>query len=186
MAEMMICKSCGFITEKGKLGDRCPACGVPAKMFLPHDERISPRRKLLLSLDIHPVMVHFPQAFTATVLLLSIAGLIVRGPSVTFLGATVRTLGTLLPLTVALSFVSGIIDGKIRFRKVKTPLLMKKMALGSMYFLFALGVAASALTSPVSQAPHFAVVALFALPAFACSAVLGILGTSLLNARFPG
>jgi hypothetical protein len=102
------------------------------------------------------------------------------------LGATVRTLGTLLPLTVALSFVSGIIDGKIRFRKVKTPLLMKKMALGSMYFLFALGVAASALTSPVSQAPHFAVVALFALPAFACSAVLGILGTSLLNARFPG
>jgi hypothetical protein len=42
------------------------------------------------------------------------------------------------------------------------------------------------LTSPVSQAPHFAVVALFALPAFACSAVLGILGTSLLNARFPG
>jgi hypothetical protein len=130
--------------EKGKVGDRCPACGVPAKMFLPHDERISPRRKLLLSLDIHPVLVHFPQAFTATILLLSIAGAAIHGTLHPIIQSTLRMLGVLLPFTVVLSFASGLFDGKIRFRKVITPLLIKKMILGGSYFLVSCAIAATA------------------------------------------
>ena len=186
MSEMVICKSCGFIMEKGKLGDRCPACGVPAKMFLPHDERISPRRKMLLSLDIHPVMVHFPQAFTATILLLSLAGLVVHGPLGPFLEATVRTLGALLPFTIALSFISGLFDGKLRFRKVSTPLLKKKMILGTIYFSFGCALFAVVVMPPLASTVHYFLIVVLALPALGCATALALIGTSLLPARFPG
>lgn len=42
MEELVRCKSCGFIMEKGKLKDKCPACGVAAKMFEPYIEKVSP------------------------------------------------------------------------------------------------------------------------------------------------
>ena len=80
MKELVRCKSCGFVMEKGKLHGKCPACGVPDKMFEPYSEKIAPFRKFMLSLDMHPVLVHFPQAFTATVLLLSLFAMVSQGP----------------------------------------------------------------------------------------------------------
>ena len=79
MKEYVVCKSCGYVMEKGKLHDVCPACGVPAKMFEPYAERLSPRRRLILSLDLHPITVHFTQAFAITLPLLCLAALLVTG-----------------------------------------------------------------------------------------------------------
>ncbi len=186
MPEMVICKSCGYVMEKGKVRDKCPACGVPSKMFLPHDERISPQRSKLLKLDIHPVMVHFPQAFIATILFLSLAGAVLHGPVEEILGATVRTLGVLLPFAIALSFASGMFDGKIRFRKVTTPLLKRKIALGTVFFLFGCALSACAQMSAMAAPAHFLLIAGLAAPALGCAAILGLIGTGLLNARFPG
>jgi len=186
MPEMVICKSCGFIMEKGKLRDTCPACGVPAKMFLPHDERISPQRNKLLKLDMHPILVHFPQAFTTTIFFLSLAGAALHGPLSSILDATVLTLGVLLPFTIALSFASGLFDGKIRFRKVKTPLLQKKMALGAIFFLLGCAIFACVKMLPITAPAHFLLIAGLSAPALGCAAGLGRIGTSLLNARFPG
>jgi hypothetical protein len=186
MPEMVICKSCGYVMEKSRVGDTCPACGVPSKMFMPHDERISPKRKMLLSLDVHPVMVHFPQAFTATILLLSLAGAVLRGPAGLAVCATVKTLGVILPFTVVLAFASGVFDGTIRFRKVTTPLLRKKMALGTLFFLIGLAILFAVRFLPFTVTTHFLVIAGLSLPALGCAAGLGLMGTSLLNARFPG
>jgi len=186
MAEMVICKACGYVMEKGRVRDTCPACGVPAKMFQPHDERISPKRKLILSLDIHPVMVHFPQAFTGTILLLSLAGMIVRAPFIAFIDATVRTLGILLPLTIVLAFGAGIFDGKTRFRKVKTPILIRKMIFGAVFFMFGCGISAATIAMPVASLSFNIVVAVLSVGALGCATYLGFAGTSLLNARFPG
>lgn len=186
MSEMVICKSCGFIMEKGKLGDKCPACGVPANMFLPHDERISPRRKMLLSLDIHPVMVHFPQAFTATLVLLSVAGSLVHGPLCGYISATVRTLGALLPFAIGLSFAAGLFDANVRFRKVTTPLLKKKITLGAIYFSLGCAIFACVVCLPVASTAQYLLIAGLAMPALGCAAALGLIGTSLLVARFPG
>jgi hypothetical protein len=186
MAEMVICKSCGFIMEKGKMGDRCPACGVPSKMFQPHDERISPRRKMLLSLDIHPVIVHFPQAFVSTILLLSIAGIFVHGRLQSTISATVQMLGILLPMTVAGAFASGLFDGKIRFRKVKTPLLIRKMVFGTLFFVAGCAIAGIVVRFPPGTTTHNLLVVAMALPALGCASLLGVIGTRLLNARFPG
>ena len=186
MAEMVVCKSCGFIMEKGKVRDRCPACGVPAKMFLPHDERISPRRKFLLALEIHPVLVHFPQAFTTTLLLLSIAGPALNRWSGNSIAATVRVLGLLLPFTLALSIAAGLFDGKIRFRKVTTPLLKRKTFLGILFLLFSAAAAACVLILPQGSSRYFLATAACSLPALGCAVILGLIGSSLHNARFPG
>jgi hypothetical protein len=172
--------------EKGKVRDNCPACGVPSKMFLPHDERISPKRKMLLKLDIHPVMVHFPQAFIATILFLSLAGAALHGPMRLILEATVRIIGVLLPFTIALSFASGLLDGKIRFRKVTTPLLRKKMALGAVFFVFGCAILMCAVPSSGTSGLNFLVIAGLSLPALGCASGLGMIGSGLLNARFPG
>jgi hypothetical protein len=186
MPDMVICKACGFVIEKGKLKDKCPACGVLAKMFLPHDERISPQRKRLLMLDIHPVMVHFPQAFTGTLLLLSIAGLVINLSISNYIEGAVRTLGVLLPVTLALSIASGLFDGKLRFRKVKTPILTKKIFLGTCFLLCGCAIAVVAIVVPPASKQLFLLVAAFSLPALGLATVLGLMGTSLLNARFPG
>ena len=112
MAELVICKSCGFVMEKGKLRDKCPACGVAAKMFEPYIEKMSPSRKKILSLDLHPILVHFPQAFAVSLFLLSITGLIARGTLAHTISSAVTVLGAALPFSVALSIIAGLLNAK--------------------------------------------------------------------------
>ena len=151
-------------------------------MFVPHDERISDRRKFLLALDIHPVLVHFTQAYTATILVLSLLALMVKSGWVDRITTVVVVLGYALPFTVIAVFVAGMVDGKIRFRKVKTPLLVKKMVLGVILFVLTCGVFGCVLLNPLP----LVVIALLSAVAMACASVLGFWGVSLLNSRFPG
>ena len=151
-------------------------------MFVPHDERISDRRKLLLSLDIHPVLVHFTQAYTATILVLSLLALIVKPSWLERITTVVIVLGYALPFTVVGAFVAGLVDGKIRFRKVKTPLLVKKMVLGVIFFVLSSGVFVCVLSQPLP----LAMIAGLSAIAMACASILGVWGVSLLNSRFPG
>ena len=81
MAELVKCKSCGYVMEAGKLHDSCPACGVPAKMFEPFTDPVSSKRRSILALHIHPVLVHFPQAFAFFLFALSAASLALKGPA---------------------------------------------------------------------------------------------------------
>lgn len=182
MQQMVICKSCGYIMAQGKVKDDCPACGVKAKMFIPHDERISDKRKFLLMLDLHPVMVHFSQAYTATILVLSLLALLVKPGWVERITAVVIVLGYALPFTVVATFVSGMFDGKIRFRKVTTPLLIKKMALASACFVLTCGVFVCVMCNPLP----LGLIAVLCALAMTCSSILSVWGVSLLNSRFPG
>ncbi len=61
MAELVRCKACGDVAVSDKIKEVCPACGVPAKMFAPFNSPISLKRRRILDLHTHPVMVHFPQ-----------------------------------------------------------------------------------------------------------------------------
>src|SRR5271157_2216144 len=135
MKEFVICKSCGFIMPKGSLKDKCPACGVPAKMFEPYIERVSERRKMILSLDIHPVLVHFPVAFNFTILVLSAALLFITGTGLYKLMAALTVMTYFLPIVIIAAFLGGLLDGKIRFRRVFTPILIRKIIFGSLFFL---------------------------------------------------
>jgi len=86
-----------------------------------------------------------------------------------------------LPFAVLLSFLAGLLDGKIRFRKVTTPLLKAKIIFGTIMFLLACAIALAA-------AFHPSVILIMALsaPAVGCATCLGLLGVRLLNSAFPG
>jgi hypothetical protein len=182
MQQMVICKSCGYIMAQSKLGDVCPACGVKAVMFIPHDERISDRRKLLLALDIHPILVHFTQAYTATILVLSLLALILKPGWFERITTVITVLGYALPFTVIVAFVAGLFDGKTRFKKFKTPLLVKKMVLGVVFFALTCGVFVCVLSNPLP----LVLIAVLSAIAMVCASILGFWGVSLLNSRFPG
>jgi hypothetical protein len=186
MKEYVRCKACGYIMEASKLKDVCPACGVPAKVFEPYKETISEERKRILDLHIHPIVVHLPQGFAPTLVVLALALAIFGEGSIRaiLLDAT-RVLAALLPLSVVLAFAAGVIDGNLRFHKVTTPLLVRKMVVGALFFAAALAGAVLALFTGLdaSTIAPFAVLELLSLVA---AVLLGNWGFGLLFSRFPG
>ena len=186
MPDLMRCKACGYVTEKGKIKDVCPACGVPAKMFEPYKDPVSVKRRRILDLHTHPVMVHFPQAFALTLFLLSFFAFFVPQPLLEHLSSTIKVLSVLLPLFLIMAVATGLMDGKLRFRKVTTPLLKKKILLSLVFFFAALAMAVLALSEGMPAFPISVIYVLLALLASLCGAFLGLIGGHLLDAKFPG
>ena len=146
MKQYVRCKACGYIMEADKVGKLCPACGVPAKAFEPYEERISEKRKRVLDLHIHPIVVHLAQGLAPLIVLFAIVlAILGEGALKTTLVQATRVLAAFLPLSVILAFAAGLIDGNLRFHKVTTPLLVKKMIFGALFFVLSLGAAALAL-----------------------------------------
>jgi len=177
------CKVCGYVMEADKLGDVCPACGVSRKVFEPYEDRVEPWRRFYLTLDLHPVIVHAPQALTFLLLPLSL--LLWRGPEAwrSALDGAVTVMCLLLPPTALGAFASGLVDGRIRYRKWQTPLLVRKIVLGVVFMALTCAMLALALpaASRPARLPWF-----FAanVAAFAVCTWLGIIGSKLLQGVF--
>lgn len=186
MAIPMRCKACGFITDKDKIKDVCPACGVPAKMFEPYKYMVSVKRRRILDLHTHPVLVHFPQAFSVLLFLLAFAAFFVPAFLQEMLASTARVLSVLLPFFLVAAIAAGLLDGKIRFRKVTTPLLKKKIILSLIFFLTSVVMAALALKGQFFMAPEHLFFTVLAGVIMLCGAFLGLIGGTLLDAKFPG
>ncbi len=124
-----ICRVCGYVRPVGK-GGRCPACGVRDTAFVPFQHKASLNRRLFLKLDVHPVAVHFTITYTAVSALLFFLLLFVDE----LLGVRIQGILdlqiTFLPLLIVSGGITGLIDGKMRFRKIKTPYLLRKIVLG--------------------------------------------------------
>ncbi len=185
--EYVRCKSCGYIMEAGALGDFCPACGVPAKQFEPYVERISASRLKILHMHIHPVVVHMPQAFSAFLVVLA-ALLFFTGTGALrdALYETTLVLAAVLPLSVAAAFGAGMLDGKIRFRRLSTILLRRKMMAGATFFVLSSIAAFLALSVGLADSRVLAGFLVLEAASLGAGAVLGIWGSSLINAAFPG
>lgn len=124
-----ICRVCGYVRTAGKGGD-CPACGVRETAFVPFRHKASFNRRTFLKLDVHPVAVHFTISYTAVTALLFVLLLFTDK----LLGVPIQGIFdlqiTFLPLLIASGGITGLIDGKIRFRKIKTPYLLRKIVFG--------------------------------------------------------
>ena len=186
MANLMRCKACGFVTDQGRIKDVCPACGVPAKMFEAYTHPVSLKRRRILDLHTHPVLVHFPQAFALTLFLLSFFAFFVPQILLAILDPTIKVLSVLLPFFVIPAIATGILDGKLRFRKVTTPLLRKKIFLSLVFFIIAVVLAAIALSGGFLTSPTHIIFTLLTLTISLCGALLGLIGGKLLDAKFPG
>jgi len=186
MADFVKCKACGYITEKNTIKDVCPACGVPSKMFEPYTQPVSAERRRILDLHTHPVMVHFPQAFALTLFLFSLLTFIAPLTIQNTLDIAMQVLSVLLPFFVVGSIATGLMDGKIRFRKVTTPMLKKKILLSLIFFSISVAMAVLAVSGQHLITFYRIIYTLLALAVSFCGALLGLIGGKLLNARFPG
>lgn len=191
MSNLVYCKACGYIFEEGKY-EFCPACGVPAKMFEPYVDKIPADRRKILKLDIHPVIVHAPQAIAFIVLLLGLAvtGMTLLGVQTVLkvnLIATIQVLCVFLPFTVVGAIVSGVIDAKYRYKTHTTSALMRKKMVGTLFLLFAIGMAIFSLQSGFPNEIWMQVLYLaLNLGAFVCTAILGIWGAALVHGIMGG
>ncbi|HCE46994.1 MAG TPA: hypothetical protein DET40_25890 [Lentisphaeria bacterium] len=183
--ELVVCKACGYVMGRNSLKDKCPACGVAAKMFEPYVEKISRYRRVVFFLDIHPILVHFPQAFTFTMLVLSALCLLMPDGREGLLVPTLKTLSLCLPFTVFLAAAAGLFDGRTRFRKVTTPLLVKKIYIGGFFLVLSTVNAYMAVTMAVSTKTLAGM--LFVISGcFVCTFLLGLIGAKLMNSKFQG
>ena len=186
MANLIRCKACGYVTKEGKIKDICPACGVPAKMFAPYTDPVSEKRRMLLDLHIHPIMVHFPEAFTITLFLLAASSYFAPAAIKEALFSSIQVISLLLPFFVILSIITGLFDGKIRFRTVTTPLLKKKIIIGALFLIISIALAFVAFSEGISVSPVREYFILLTIIAVACGTGLGLLGGHLMDAKFPG
>jgi hypothetical protein len=186
MKKLVRCKACGYVMGENAPGDKCPACGVPRKMFEPYDDGLSDRRRFILGSHIHPVIVHAPQAFAFVLLGLAVVLAFGIAAIHDILRAAIRVMDILLPLFVAAGIGSGVFDGITRFRKASTPILARKIAAGSLFFILACGMLAVDLVLGLDAAAGLAAFLVLNVAAFGCSAILGLWGGGLISARFPG
>jgi hypothetical protein len=186
MKDLVRCKACGYIMEGSRLGDKCPACGVPAKQFEPYEDKVSEKRRRLLDLHVHPIVVHIPQAFSPFLVLLGLALAVATGDLRVVVLDAARVLALTLPLSVILAFAAGVFDGKLRFRRTSTPILVRKIVVASIFLAASIAGALLAvltgLDGPGSLVPFIALQAI----GLAAAVFLGFLGFPLIVAKFPG
>ena len=186
MASLMRCKSCGFVLAEGKLGDVCPACGVPRKMFEPWNDPVSPKRRMILGLDLHPIVVHFPISFGAAAFVVSVFVLAFPELFADTARIILSTFAGVLPLVAAAAIATGLFDGKVRFRRVTTQLLKRKIALGTVFTVSALAAAIITLVFGTSVLWVRVVDVALLTSCVIASVGLGKIGSSLMSALFPG
>jgi hypothetical protein len=186
MANLIRCKACGYVTKEGKIKDICPACGVPSKMFEPYTDPVSEKRRIILGLHIHPIMVHFPEAFAITLFLLAVLSYFAPAAIKGVLFNSIQVISFLLPFFVVLSIITGLFDGKIRFHKVTTPFLKRKIILGVLLLIISIGLAFVAFSGGFPASPTREYFTALTIIAVACGAGLGLIGGHLMDAKFPG
>ena len=179
------CKACGFIMEEGHLKDLCPACGLPKTVFEPATKKISPKRKFIIDQHIHPVSVHFPQVFIAIILILLPLTFWVTDPLRHEFLITVKFSILALPFSVLLGFITGLVDGKIRFKKLNTPLLVNKIIAGVILQVLSIIIFALYLLNGFTPTTMLTII-LLSILSTAFAIYLGRAGSSMFNSIMPG
>jgi uncharacterized membrane protein/rubredoxin len=187
MEKLVRCKSCGYIVAESKLKDRCPACGVPREMFEPYTDPMAESRRRILNFHLHPIAVHFPTSFAVAVLVFTVAAFFFSGQVEEFLICAIKVIALFLPLVVLIALLVGIVDGKIRFRRLtRSHILRTKIVYGSLFFVLSLGLALLVWLAGMGSMVLIAMAAILAAAGVACTVVLALLGMQILNSAFPG
>jgi uncharacterized membrane protein len=186
MAEFLRCRACGYIVEASRVKAVCPACGAARKGMEAWKDPVDRGRRLLLSLDIHPIIIHFSMAFICSALVLALVSLAFPATYPQTVAGLLVIFTAVLPVAVLAAFLSGLLDARGRFRRVTTPALARKIVFGGV--LFCVTCAAAFLTLSVGTEVPWALAAVTGLLAcgVVCAAVLGRIGKGLLAALLPG
>lgn len=184
MAQLLRCKVCGYIIKESKLGEKCPACGVPKTAFEPYKEKVSDKRKRILDLEIHPILTHFAVGFSAFSFILTLLTMIFPTFYRIQILYSIAIFNVSLPIFVALTFIAGIVDGKIRFKRIITTQHIKKMIIGAIFLALAISLGVISFFLPVGTILiPLLIISLFCV---VCAGLLGLIGKTLKCIAFPG
>jgi hypothetical protein len=181
MKELVRCRPCGFVMEADKLGDVCPACGLPRKVFEPYRERVSRNRLMLLNLDLHPIVIHLSQAFVIAIPILTIITYFFRDFQPEILRNVLIFSIYVFPFTLVLAIITGIIDGLTRFKTLATPLLRVKIIFSLIILTLSIGMFFVA-----HKEEHFILTIILSVLSLGAGVQLGLWGKKLINVILPG
>ncbi len=181
MKELVRCRPCGFVIEAHKLGDVCPACGLPRKVFEPYRERVSWNRLLLLNLDLHPIAIHLSQALVFLIPLLAIVTNLFSHFQPVILQNVLIFSVYVFPFTLILAMITGIIDSLTRFKTLKTPILKVKIIFSIIILILSFLIFFYA---PIDN--YGLVTVILSLLCLGAGVQLGLLGKKLINVILPG
>ncbi len=184
MVKLMRCRACGYIIEANKLRDFCPACGAERSVFEEYNSEISEERRKKLNRHLHPSLVHFPEAFSIGIIILIIIALLTGGEPSNEFFITAKILIWFLPFTAIGAMLSGIYDGKLRFKKVTTPALKKKMILADIFIAFSI-IMLILMIPYQGQIIRLIIILIFAVGCLLCGALLGVIGGTLVSSKLP-
>jgi len=179
--QLVRCRPCGYVMKESDLGDVCPACGLPRNVFEPYREKVSANRLFLLSLDIHPIAIHLSQTFVGLTPVLIIFHLIFPDFKENIIHDVLNFFIFCLPLSLILSFFSGLIDGITRFKTLRTPMLRSKI-------IFSSSILVISVAQMLTLTPNVYnwVTILLSLGALGCAVKLGLIGKHLIDVILPG
>jgi hypothetical protein len=181
MKELVRCRPCGFVIEADKLGDVCPACGMPRKVFEPYRERVSRNRLILLNFDLHPIAIHLSQALVIAIPILVVVTNIFKHFQVDILNGVLIFSVFIFPFTLVLAIITGIIDGLTRFKTLATPILRVKIIFS--LIILSLSVA---LFFVAPQANLNVLTLILSVLSLGAGFQLGLWGKKLINVILPG
>ncbi len=183
--ELSRCKVCGYIMETGKIEDVCPACGVPSKVFEPYKLTMSEDRYKVLALHMHPIILHFPQAFVVTAMGMLFLSFFFADPIRANIIVVAKFNLLFLPLTVVMGALTGIKDGQLRFKKLSPPVLQMKIKLSVAFFVLSI---LTAILGMIWEYTTMNTIILFVLTFIetGVAAVLGRIGSKLIDSFIPG
>jgi len=187
MKDMVRCKACGYIMEKDALGEVCPACGVKKEMFEPWEDKVGTLRRSILELDLHPVVVHAPQALTFLLLLLGLVfPLFNSNLQNAYLWPAVVVMTWLLPVALVATILSGMFDAMVRYRKIATPALLAKQILGYLFVVLSGVMVFLISTGTFATLGTWLGFVVANVAAMGVSSILGIRGAKLTKGVMPG
>ncbi|MFZ4398698.1 MAG: rubredoxin-like domain-containing protein [Bacteroidales bacterium] len=181
MKELVRCRPCGFVMEADKLGDVCPACGLPRKVFEPYREKVSLNRLFILNIDLHPIAIHLSQALVIAIPIIAILINLFSNFHTEVLRNVLIFSVAIFPFTLILSILTGIVDGLTRFKTLDTPLLKGKIIASIIILVLAFTLF---YIGPAENYKLWTIIL-----GFACLAVgvqLGLWGKKLIDVILPG
>ncbi len=179
--KLVRCRPCGYVMKESDLGDVCPACGLPHTVFEPYREKVSPGRIKFLGLDIHPIAIHLSQTFVALIPGLIVFNFVFPGFYPDIFHSVILFSVFVFPITLILSFISGIADGIARFKTLSTPLLRSKMIFSIIILILSIGQLL------VFKTNHYTwYFFLLSVASLAIAVKLGMMGKHLINVILPG
>jgi hypothetical protein len=181
MKELVRCRPCGFVIEADKLGDVCPACGMPRKVFEPYRERVSRNRLILLNFDLHPIAIHLSQALVIAIPILVIVTNLFKQFQPEILKNVLLFSAFIFPFTLVLAIITGVIDGLTRFKTLATPILRVKIIFS--LIILSLSIA---LFFIVPSGKIYVLTIILSILSLGAGFQLGLWGKKLINVILPG